>query len=205
MTSPGSPLSEIGRDAVGIRNTFPVDWALLFGLATALALFAALRSVAERHVSEIDRLVEDYLSVKDRLEPIPAEELLGRLRDGSERYLDGNLDERMAYYACLIYLVVYLTREVGFDDSQAGTIAAFFAFFTWLIPSFMGALADKWGFRLALMMAYSFLTVGYLLLGLFPVKAVTFVSLIFIMVGLATVKPVITGTSTRTSSARLVL
>lgn len=109
------------------------------------------------------------------------------------------LFERMAYYACLIYLVVYLTREVGFDDSQAGTIAALFAFFTWLIPSFMGALADKWGFRLALSLAYTFLTLGYLLLGLFPVKAVTFIALILIMLGLATVKPVITGTSTRCS------
>ncbi len=75
------------------------------------------------------------------------------------------LFERMAYYACLIYLVVYLSREVGFDDSQAGTIAALFAFFSWLLPAFMGALADKWGFRIALAMAYTFLTIGYFLLG----------------------------------------
>jgi dipeptide/tripeptide permease len=109
------------------------------------------------------------------------------------------LFERMAYYACLIYLVVYLTREVGFDDSQAGTIAAIFAFFTWLIPAFMGALADKWGYRLALAMAYTFLTIGYFLLGAFPIRAVTFIALIFIMLGLATVKPVITGTTTRCS------
>jgi dipeptide/tripeptide permease len=73
------------------------------------------------------------------------------------------LFERMAYYACL-----YLTREVGFDDSEAGTIAALFAFFSWFIPAFMGALADKWGFRLALALAYTFLTLGYLLLGAIP-------------------------------------
>jgi dipeptide/tripeptide permease len=109
------------------------------------------------------------------------------------------LFERMAYYACLIYLVVYLSREVGFDDSQAGTIAALFAFFSWLLPAFMGALADKWGFRVALAMAYSFLTIGYFLLGAMPTKVVTFIALTFIMLGLATVKPVITGTSTRCS------
>jgi predicted MFS family arabinose efflux permease len=63
----------------------------------------------------------------------------------------------------------------------------------------MGALADKWGFRLALTMAYAFLTIGYLLLGAFPIKSVTFIAMIFIMLGLATVKPVITGTSTRCS------
>mgnify|MGYP000181590450 CR=1 FL=1 len=65
------------------------------------------------------------------------------------------LFERMAYYACLIYLVVYLTREVGFDDSQAGTIAAFFAFFTFLIAvptgvKFFNWLATMWGGRLRL-------------------------------------------------------
>jgi dipeptide/tripeptide permease len=109
------------------------------------------------------------------------------------------LFERMAYYACLIYLVVYLSREVGFDDSQAGTIAALFACFSWLLPAFMGALADKWGFRFALAMAYSFLTIGYFLLGALPTKAVTLIALAFIMLGLATVKPVITGTSTRCS------
>jgi dipeptide/tripeptide permease len=109
------------------------------------------------------------------------------------------LFERMAYYACLIYLVVYLTREVGFDDSEAGTIAALFAFFSWFIPGFMGALADKWGFRFALAMAYAFLTLGYFLLGAFPSKLVAILSLILIGLGLATVKPVITGTSTRCS------
>ena len=109
------------------------------------------------------------------------------------------LFERMAYYACLIYLVVYLTREVGFDDSEAGTIAALFAFFSWLIPAFMGALADKWGFRFALAMAYTFLTLGYFLLGAVPSKPMAILSLALIGLGLATVKPVITGTSIRCS------
>jgi dipeptide/tripeptide permease len=106
------------------------------------------------------------------------------------------LFERMAYYAFLIYFSIYLSREVGFDDSEANTIGGFFAFFSWLLPPFMGTLADKWGFRIALAMAYSSLTTGYFLLGAFPTKAVTFIALTFIMLGLATVKPVITGTST---------
>lgn len=61
-----------------------------------LGLFAALRSVAERHLSEINRLVEDYLSVKDRLEPVPADELLGRLRDGLVTVLDVRPPEEYA-------------------------------------------------------------------------------------------------------------
>ncbi len=61
-----------------------------------LELFAALRAVAERHLSEIDRLVGDYLSVKDRLEPLPAGELLERLRDGLVTVLDVRPPEEYA-------------------------------------------------------------------------------------------------------------
>lgn len=61
-----------------------------------LELFAALRAVAERHLSEIDRLLEDYLLVKDRLEPLPAGELLKRLRDGLVTVLDVRPPEEYA-------------------------------------------------------------------------------------------------------------
>ena len=52
------------------------------------ALLGALREVAERHIAEVDRLVDDYLKVKDDLEPLPAEELLERVRDGLVTVLD---------------------------------------------------------------------------------------------------------------------
>ena len=53
-----------------------------------IALLATLREVAERHIAEVDRLVDDYLKVKDNLEPIPAEELLQRVREGLVTVLD---------------------------------------------------------------------------------------------------------------------
>jgi dipeptide/tripeptide permease len=112
------------------------------------------------------------------------------------------LFERIAYYACLIYLAIYLTSEVGFDDSEAGLIGGLFAFFSWTIPAFMGALADKWGFRRALTLAYAFLTSGYFLLGAVPTQVGSVIGLFLIMFGLATVKPVITGTTTRCSDEK---
>lgn len=51
-------------------------------------LLNALRAVAERHIADVDRLVNSYLTVKDGLEPIPREELLSRVRDGLVTVLD---------------------------------------------------------------------------------------------------------------------
>lgn len=52
------------------------------------ALLGSLREVAERHLADVGRLVDDYLKVKDSLEPVPAEELLQRVRSGLVTVLD---------------------------------------------------------------------------------------------------------------------
>ncbi|MEW8522285.1 MAG: metalloregulator ArsR/SmtB family transcription factor [Candidatus Thiodiazotropha endolucinida] len=52
------------------------------------SLLASLREVAERRLAEVDRLVDDYLKVKDSLEPIPASELLERAKQGLVTVLD---------------------------------------------------------------------------------------------------------------------
>jgi rhodanese-related sulfurtransferase/DNA-binding transcriptional ArsR family regulator len=52
------------------------------------ALMASLREVAERHIADVNRLIDDYLSLKDSLEPLPAKQLLERIRDGLVTVLD---------------------------------------------------------------------------------------------------------------------
>ncbi|MCU7920264.1 MAG: metalloregulator ArsR/SmtB family transcription factor [Candidatus Thiodiazotropha sp. (ex Epidulcina cf. delphinae)] len=52
------------------------------------ALLGSLREVAERHLADVDRLVDDYLKIKDSLEPVPAGELLERAREGLVTVLD---------------------------------------------------------------------------------------------------------------------
>lgn len=59
-------------------------------------VMSALRSVAERHLADVDRLVSSYLSVKDDLEPIPREELLSRARDGLVTVIDVRPPEEYA-------------------------------------------------------------------------------------------------------------
>lgn len=53
-----------------------------------IELLGALRTVAERHVTDVQYLVNTYLTVKDELEPIPRAELLERAHDGLITVLD---------------------------------------------------------------------------------------------------------------------
>ncbi len=51
-------------------------------------LLVALRKLSERHLAEVERLVNTYLNVKDDLEPIPVDELIERAGDGVITVLD---------------------------------------------------------------------------------------------------------------------
>ena len=61
-----------------------------------IGLLDALRGVAERHVAEVQRLVDTYLTIKDELEPLPRQELLERVRDGLVTVLDVRPPEEYA-------------------------------------------------------------------------------------------------------------
>ncbi len=58
-----------------------------------VSLLDVLRVVAERHVSDVERLIHTYLTVKDSLEPVPRSELLARVRDGLVTVLDVRPEE----------------------------------------------------------------------------------------------------------------
>lgn len=59
-------------------------------------LLNALRNVADRHLAEVEQLVNTYLDTKDALEPIPAAELLARARTGEVTVLDVRPAEEFA-------------------------------------------------------------------------------------------------------------
>ncbi len=109
------------------------------------------------------------------------------------------LFERAAYYGMFIALTLYLTRNVGFTDIETGWVVAWFAALLYLAPIFTGALADKMGFRKALILAFAVLTFGYFLLGAIPSKLIAILSLALILIGGSFVKPVISGTVAKTT------
>ncbi len=110
------------------------------------------------------------------------------------------LCERAAYYGTFIALRTYLIRVVGLDDVQAGWVAGLFGGWIYLVPFFTGAWADRVGFRKALMAAFALLTVGYGILGVFNTMAPVGVGLALIVLGGAIVKPVISGTVSKSST-----
>jgi len=111
------------------------------------------------------------------------------------------LFERAAYYAMFIALTLYLTDLVGFDDVEAAWIGGVFTAGLYFLPPFSGAVADKIGFRRAILLAFSLLTIGYGTLGLLPYKATALPALVVVMFGGSFIKSIITGTVAKTSDA----
>ena len=126
--------------------------------------------------------------------------------------------ERAAYYGVFIVITIYLSRILSFTDVEAALISGLFSGGLYLLPTFSGALADKMGFKKALLLAFSLLSIGYAGLAIFPTmlesaglveysKTTVFTGLetssykwfiipivMLIMIGGSFIKSVITGT-----------
>lgn len=94
---------------------------------------------------------------------------LNEIRAGFERsFWIANITElfeRLAYYGTTAVLAIYLHENLKLSVGQTGTLMGIFGFVVWFLPVLGGTLADRFGFRRALMFAYAVMTVGYFLLG----------------------------------------
>ena len=75
------------------------------------------------------------------------------------------LFERLAYYGQQIVFMVYLRNNLGFTESQAGTLSGIFGGLIYLMPILAGTLADKWGYRRSFNLAFTILALGYFAIG----------------------------------------
>ena len=110
--------------------------------------------------------------------------------------------ERMAWYGFWAVSSLYLTAPVregglGFTSEQRGLIQGIVPFVLYLLPILTGALADRYGYRKTLIIAYSLLTPGYFLLGQFKSFEGFFAIFLFVAIGAATFKPIVVGTIAR--------
>lgn len=110
------------------------------------------------------------------------------------------LCERAAYYGFFIVLTLFLTDIVGFSDKETGLVAGVFYAFLYLLPPFVGAFCDKIGFRNGMIVAFTLLTIGYTLLGIFHGKLAVIIILGILMLGGSFIKPLITGTVAKTTN-----
>jgi proton-dependent oligopeptide transporter, POT family len=120
--------------------------------------------------------------------------------------------ERIAYYSTTAVLAIYLTEQLHFSSQLAGTILGIAGFVVYALAILAGTLADRFGFRRTLMLAYLLLTIGYFLLGslesswMAPLRQAIgdkwLVSLVLLVpsLGPGLVKPVVAGTTARASS-----
>ena len=53
-----------------------------------VTLLGSLRDVAEHHLDEVTQLVNSFLNVKDKFEPVPRQELMNRIKQGLVIVLD---------------------------------------------------------------------------------------------------------------------
>jgi POT family proton-dependent oligopeptide transporter len=120
--------------------------------------------------------------------------------------------ERIAYYATSAVLAIYLHENLQLTVGQTGALIGFFGFVVWFLPVLGGTLADRFGFRRALMFAYGVMTLGYFLLGslsapwMEPLRHAINLQwlvgavLLVPAMGPSVVKPCVAGTTGRASS-----
>ena len=117
------------------------------------------------------------------------------------------LFERGAYYGLNSVLAVYLTgsREsggLGFGEQSVGFLQGLVYAATYVLPILGGALADRYGYRRMLLVAFSLLASGYFAAGHMSAYALVFLSLLVMATGAGLFKPIISGTIARTTDER---
>ncbi|NLN11109.1 MAG: peptide MFS transporter [Acidobacteria bacterium] len=134
----------------------------------------------------------------------------GLLRSFSPTFWTANvmeLFERAAYYGLNSVLAVYLTARVadgglGFGAQAVGFLQGLVYAATYVVPILGGALADRYGYRRMLLVAFSLLTAGYFAAGHMSAYALVFLSLLVMATGAGLFKPIISGTIARSTDER---
>jgi dipeptide/tripeptide permease len=132
------------------------------------------------------------------------------------------LFERAAYYAMASFVVIYLHESLGMSPSRATFINGSLLWgLIYFLPILSGTLADKFGFRRSLSVAFVLISLGYFVLGnvqrVWPglvgrgaAEAVDFtvpvvLGVVLIGIGGSIVKPCIAGTVQKTAGTRATL
>ena len=105
--------------------------------------------------------------------------------------------ERGSYYGVMSVLSVYMTDHLKFAKTDVGLIKGTIQPLLYFLPILSGALADRFGYRRTLMVAFSLLGGGYLLASQATEYTPMFLFLVVMGFGAGCFKPVISGTIAR--------
>ena len=115
------------------------------------------------------------------------------------------LFERAAYYGLNSVLAIYLTNSLregglGFSEQSVGFLQGVIYACVYIIPILGGALADRYGYRRMLLIAFSLLAAGYFISGHMSAYAAVYAALLLMATGAGLFKPIISGTIARTTT-----
>ena len=115
------------------------------------------------------------------------------------------LFERAAYYGLNSVLAIYLTNSIavgglGFSEQSVGFLQGLIYALTYVIPILGGALADRYGYRRMLLVAFSLLATGYFVSGHMSGYGTVFGALLIMATGAGLFKPIISGTLARSTT-----
>jgi len=102
--------------------------------------------------------------------------------------------ERGSYYGMMSFISVYFVDVLNFPKESVGIIKGVIQPLLYFLPIISGALADRFGYRRLLMVAFSLLGGGYFLISQTSSYGAVFASLVIMGLGAGTFKPLISGT-----------
>ncbi len=114
------------------------------------------------------------------------------------------LFERWAWYGLFAVLALYLTQStdtgaLGFTQTQKGNIMGTVTAILYFLPLFTGALADRFGYKRMLIIAFVILSSSYLLMGQVRSYAAVYGAFLLVALGAAVFKPIVSATVTKTT------
>ena len=107
--------------------------------------------------------------------------------------------ERAAFFGMNAMLADYFLEQKIGTESQYGLIRTVLFVILYLLPVFSGALAEKWGYKRVLTVAFVLMTVGYLGAGEFTDYGFFFAAMVVLALGGGFFKPIISGTVARST------
>ncbi len=109
--------------------------------------------------------------------------------------------ERGSYYGVMSVLSVYLTDILHFAKEDVGLIKSTIQPLLYFLPIVTGALADRFGYRRTLLVAFTLLGSGYALTSQMTTYSGVFLALCVMGLGAGAFKPIVSGTIARVTDA----
>jgi POT family proton-dependent oligopeptide transporter len=100
----------------------------------------------------------------------------------------------LASYSMMAYLVIYLSKDLNLGDAKASFLMGTMFFMGYFLPIFIGAIADRKGFKETMTVSLILASLGYFYASTANSFYTIFIALMMLSLGGAVMKPVIAGT-----------